>query len=140
MGDVEDIEDLSVEADTLRETQASHVRYSVSIKNFKKKPTEGSRSRSKELNSIPVNGQEAVAAAEVQEQEEQEEEVVKPSSVIPGTETIFVKTWGCSHNNSDGEYMAGQLAAFGYAITNEAAEADLWVLNSCTVKNPSEHK
>lgn len=38
-------------------------------------------------------------------------------SIIPGTQTIFVKTWGCTHNNSDSEYMAGQLAAFGYKIT-----------------------
>ena len=38
-------------------------------------------------------------------------------SVIPGTQKIFVKTWGCSHNNSDSEYMAGQLASFGYIIT-----------------------
>jgi len=35
--------------------------------------------------------------------------------------------------------MAGQLAAFGYTITGNPAEADLWVLNSCTVKNPSEN-
>ena len=27
-------------------------------------------------------------------------------SVIPGTQKIYLKTWGCSHNNSDGEYMA----------------------------------
>lgn len=38
-------------------------------------------------------------------------------SIIPGTQKIYVRTWGCSHNNSDGEYMAGQLAAFGYKIT-----------------------
>ena len=30
---------------------------------------------------------------------------------------MYVKTWGCSHNNSDSEYMAGQLASFGYRIT-----------------------
>lgn len=40
-------------------------------------------------------------------------------SVIPGTQKIYVKTWGCSHNNSDGEYMAGQLASFGYKITGK---------------------
>jgi len=34
-----------------------------------------------------------------------------------GTQSIYVKTWGCSHNNSDSEYMAGQLAAYGYTIT-----------------------
>ena len=37
-------------------------------------------------------------------------------SIIPGTQKIYVKTWGCSHNNSDSEYMAGQLAAYGYKI------------------------
>jgi threonylcarbamoyladenosine tRNA methylthiotransferase CDKAL1 len=59
-------------------------------------------------------------------------------SNIPAIERIYVKTWGCSHNSSDGEYMAGQLAAFGYSITDDPESSDLWVLNSCTVKNPSE--
>uniref|UniRef100_A0A8D0BMP5 tRNA-t(6)A37 methylthiotransferase n=1 Tax=Salvator merianae TaxID=96440 RepID=A0A8D0BMP5_SALMN len=59
-------------------------------------------------------------------------------SVIPGIQKIWIRTWGCSHNNSDGEYMAGQLAAYGYKITDSAAEADLWLLNSCTVKSPAE--
>ncbi|RMX48399.1 hypothetical protein pdam_00010996 [Pocillopora damicornis] len=59
-------------------------------------------------------------------------------SIIPGTQKIYVRTWGCSHNNSDGEYMAGQLAAYGYKITDDSEAADLWLLNSCTVKNPSE--
>ncbi|XP_064112548.1 threonylcarbamoyladenosine tRNA methylthiotransferase-like [Macrobrachium nipponense] len=59
-------------------------------------------------------------------------------SIIPGTQKIFVKTWGCAHNSSDSEYMAGQLAAYGYKITEEKMEADLWLLNSCTVKNPAE--
>ena len=77
-------------------------------------------------------------------------------SNIPGLETIYMKTWGCSHNSSDGEYMAGQLASFGYTITGIRLRKDekieqgvtppldnpeaarLWVLNSCTVKSPSE--
>ncbi|XP_041040112.1 threonylcarbamoyladenosine tRNA methylthiotransferase isoform X1 [Carcharodon carcharias] len=62
----------------------------------------------------------------------------RSTSVIPGTQKIWVKTWGCSHNNSDGEYMAGQLAVYGYKITENSLEADLWLLNSCTVKNPAE--
>lgn len=36
---------------------------------------------------------------------------------VPGVASIFVKTWGCTHNNSDSEYMAGQLAAYGYKLT-----------------------
>lgn len=59
-------------------------------------------------------------------------------SIIPGTQTVYVKTWGCAHNNSDSEYMAGQLASYGYNLTSNKDNADLWLLNSCTVKNPSE--
>lgn len=37
-------------------------------------------------------------------------------SFIPGSHLIYIKTWGCSHNTSDGEYMAGLLSASGYSI------------------------
>ncbi|XP_014489466.1 PREDICTED: threonylcarbamoyladenosine tRNA methylthiotransferase [Dinoponera quadriceps] len=60
------------------------------------------------------------------------------SSIIPGTQTIYVKTWGCTHNSSDTEYMAGQLAAQGYNLTDDKLKANLWILNSCTVKSPAE--
>ncbi|XP_063958280.1 threonylcarbamoyladenosine tRNA methylthiotransferase-like [Lytechinus pictus] len=66
------------------------------------------------------------------------EEDIRADSIIPGTQKIFVKTWGCSHNSSDGEYMAGQLANYGYSITDDSTGADVWLLNSCTVKNPAE--
>lgn len=65
-------------------------------------------------------------------------EELQADSVIPGTQKVWVRTWGCSHNNSDGEYMAGQLASSGYKITEDSSDADLWLLNSCTVKNPAE--
>ena len=51
---------------------------------------------------------------------------------------MYVKTWGCSHNNSDSEYMSGLLAANGYEMTKDGESADIWLLNSCTVKNPAE--
>ncbi|XP_014682017.1 PREDICTED: threonylcarbamoyladenosine tRNA methylthiotransferase-like [Priapulus caudatus] len=34
--------------------------------------------------------------------------------------------------------MAGQLASYGYTITDHKDSADLWLLNSCTVKSPAE--
>ncbi|KAM4689602.1 threonylcarbamoyladenosine tRNA methylthiotransferase [Discoglossus pictus] len=67
-----------------------------------------------------------------------QEEEPPHDSTIPGTQKIWIRTWGCSHNNSDGEYMAGQLAAYGYKITETPEQADLWLLNSCTVKSPAE--
>lgn len=31
---------------------------------------------------------------------------------------------------SDSEYMAGQLSAFGYALTDNSEEADIWLINT----------
>ena len=81
------------------------------------------------------------------------EDKAEGDSFIPGSQTVYVKTWGCTHNTSDGEYMAGLLAASGYKITGKGIElyhgndqsfidspldAGAWLLNSCTVKGPSE--
>ncbi|XP_074597913.1 threonylcarbamoyladenosine tRNA methylthiotransferase [Brevipalpus obovatus] len=63
---------------------------------------------------------------------------IKLDSFIPERYKIYIKTWGCAHNNSDGEYMAGLLAANGYQIIDSDVDADLVILNSCTVKNPAE--
>lgn len=56
----------------------------------------------------------------------------------PGTHSIYVKTFGCSHNISDSEFMVGQLAEYGYKIVDNANDADLVLVNSCTVVNPSQ--
>jgi len=62
------------------------------------------------------------------------------STAVPGTGKIWVKTYGCSHNTSDAEFMAGQLHEYGYTLLSdgEADDADLWLINSCTVKGPSQ--
>ena len=57
---------------------------------------------------------------------------------VPGDATVFVHTFGCGHNVSDGEYMAGQLVEDGYRVTDDFKNADCYLINSCTVKNPSE--
>ncbi|GJQ84163.1 hypothetical protein Trydic_g2840 [Trypoxylus dichotomus] len=60
-----------------------------------------------------------------------------PDGNVPGTQSVYLKTWGCAHNSSDSEYMAGQLSVYGYKLTDDKMKADLWLLNSCTVKNPA---
>ncbi|KAI2805458.1 Threonylcarbamoyladenosine tRNA methylthiotransferase [Blomia tropicalis] len=61
-------------------------------------------------------------------------------SFLPGKFSIYLRTWGCTHNSSDSEYMAGLLVQSGYRVAESPEEADLWILNSCTVKNPSEDR
>eukprot|EP00290_Baffinella_frigidus_P009993 CAMPEP_0180155862 /NCGR_PEP_ID=MMETSP0986-20121125/25153_1 /TAXON_ID=697907 /ORGANISM="non described non described, Strain CCMP2293" /LENGTH=590 /DNA_ID=CAMNT_0022104781 /DNA_START=101 /DNA_END=1870 /DNA_ORIENTATION=- len=59
--------------------------------------------------------------------------------IVPGVQTVYMKTQGCAHNVSDGEYMAGLLAAHGYTITQVWDEnVDVFLFNSCTVKGPSQ--
>ena len=44
----------------------------------------------------------------------------------PGAKTVYVHTFGCSHNISDVETMKGVLAQGGYNITTNKEEADVW--------------
>eukprot|EP00930_Biecheleria_cincta_P083346 TRINITY_DN72930_c0_g1_i1.p1 TRINITY_DN72930_c0_g1~~TRINITY_DN72930_c0_g1_i1.p1 ORF type:complete len:575 (+),score=85.30 TRINITY_DN72930_c0_g1_i1:26-1750(+) len=60
------------------------------------------------------------------------------SSHLPGRQRIHVKTFGCPHNQSDGEYLAGQLRDYGYTLVDSLEDSDAIVINSCTVKHPSE--
>ena len=59
-------------------------------------------------------------------------------SDLPWSKTVFLRTWGCSHNGSDSEYMGGLLTAAGFKVSNDKDNSDIWLLNSCTVKTPSE--
>lgn len=54
---------------------------------------------------------------------------------------VFIKTYGCSFNFSDSENMAGLLKKSGrYKLVNSEDEADIVIINSCTVKNSAETK
>jgi threonylcarbamoyladenosine tRNA methylthiotransferase CDKAL1 len=53
------------------------------------------------------------ASRKARSKQEQLEEPY-PESKVPGTQSIWVKTFGCAHNVSDSEYMMGQLQAYGY--------------------------
>lgn len=57
---------------------------------------------------------------------------------VPGTQSIFVRTFGCSHNISDSEFMMGLLSDYGYKLVNSVDNSDLVLINSCTVKTPSQ--
>jgi len=53
---------------------------------------------------------------------------------------IFNKTFGCTLNRSDSEVMAGLLKKEGYKIVDDEDKADLVIINTCTVKGPTENK
>lgn len=51
---------------------------------------------------------------------------------------IFIKTFGCALNQSDSELMAGLLTKAEFDITDDISEADAIIVNTCTVKGPTE--
>lgn len=50
---------------------------------------------------------------------------------------IFMKTHGCSLNVSDSEAMAALLVDAGFEFVETEEEADVIIVNTCTVKSPS---
>ncbi|CEF97152.1 MiaB-like tRNA modifying enzyme, archaeal-type [Ostreococcus tauri] len=68
----------------------------------------------------------------------EDDETDETGGTRPGRGKIFVHTFGCSHNHSDSEFMAGQLQSYGYELVKDASDADGWLVNTCTVKNPSQ--
>ena len=59
---------------------------------------------------------------------------------LPGKQRIHVKTFGCPHNQSDGEYLAGQLKDYGYTLVETLEESDAIVINSCNREAPIGNK
>jgi len=53
---------------------------------------------------------------------------------------FYVETWGCQMNELDSQRMAGQLMVQGLLPTRDPAEADIILLNSCSVREKAEHK
>ena len=53
---------------------------------------------------------------------------------------VFIKTWGCQMNEHDGERMAGLLAPMGYVPTTTPEDADLILLNTCSIRDKAEQK
>ncbi len=53
---------------------------------------------------------------------------------------VFVHTYGCSLNHSDSEVMRGLLKDAGFELVSSEDEADLLVINSCTVKSNPEQR
>lgn len=53
---------------------------------------------------------------------------------------VFIETYGCSANVNDSEIMAGLLNKSGHQIVAVAEDADAVIVNTCTVKGPTEDK
>src|SRR5213082_1631521 len=52
----------------------------------------------------------------------------------------LIETFGCQMNVHDSERMAGLLEQAGYEATDDASDADVVVINTCSVRERAEEK
>ena len=72
----------------------------------------------------------------------------RPSSVPavtnpPGTKPlgkVLIRTHGCKLNQADSDAIARQFIAVGYRLVNSVSQADVFVLNTCTVTANADAK
>jgi tRNA-2-methylthio-N6-dimethylallyladenosine synthase len=56
------------------------------------------------------------------------------------TRRFYVRTYGCQMNEHDSERIAGLLAAEGMEPTDDLAQADVVVLNTCCIRENADNK
>ncbi len=70
--------------------------------------------------------------------EERQGEILVQESVSKNTKKLFLESYGCQMNFSDSEIVASILNGEGYNTTTELEEADLILLNTCSIREKAE--
>lgn len=53
---------------------------------------------------------------------------------------IYIETFGCTFNQADSEILAGLLLERGNELVDEPEDAEIMIINTCYVKQPTEQK
>src|SRR2546430_2973905 len=56
------------------------------------------------------------------------------------TRTFFIETWGCQMNDLDSQRLSGNLKLRGYRRVDDESQADLILLNTCSIRDKAEQK
>lgn len=65
-------------------------------------------------------------------------EILIQESSIKNTKKMFLESYGCQMNFSDSEIVASILSNEGYNTTSQLEEADLVLLNTCSIREKAE--
>lgn len=68
------------------------------------------------------------------------EQIHRRNALRPEPPHFYCQTFGCQQNEADTERIAGMLAEMGYVRTQDAAEADVIVVNTCAVREHAEKR
>ncbi len=53
---------------------------------------------------------------------------------------IYIETFGCQMNEADSQYIADRAVAAGYAMAHRPEEANVVIINTCTVRDNAERR
>ena len=53
---------------------------------------------------------------------------------------VYIKTYGCQMNERDSEAVAAKLRGRGYSLVDNEFDADVVLLNTCSVRDQAEQK
>jgi len=70
--------------------------------------------------------------------EERQGEVLLKENTFENSKKLFLESYGCQMNFSDSEIVASILAQEGYNTVNLVEEADLILLNTCSIREKAE--
>ena len=54
--------------------------------------------------------------------------------------SIYIETFGCQMNEADSQYIADRAASAGYAVAEQAEDANVVIINTCTVRDNAERR
>jgi tRNA-2-methylthio-N6-dimethylallyladenosine synthase len=54
--------------------------------------------------------------------------------------SVYIETFGCQMNEADSQYIAERATSAGYSVASSAEEANVVVLNTCTVRDSAERR
>ena len=57
-----------------------------------------------------------------------------------GTPAVYIKTYGCQMNERDSESIAALLVRHGYNLVETETDADVIIVNTCSVRGKAEDK
>jgi len=60
--------------------------------------------------------------------------------MVERSRQVYVKSFGCSANLADGEFIAGCLSRAGFVVVEDPKDAEFLLYNTCAVKSPTENR
>ncbi|PSJ74925.1 tRNA (N6-isopentenyl adenosine(37)-C2)-methylthiotransferase MiaB [Sphingobacteriales bacterium UPWRP_1] len=64
----------------------------------------------------------------------------QPTDVVLNGKHFYIESYGCQMNFNDSEIVASILATEGYSLTNNYQNADLILLNTCSIREKAEER